>query len=242
MRTLGIIGGLGPMATAYFLQLLIQMSDAKTDQEHMDTLIYSMPSIPDRTKYIIGESEQNPVPQMVYCGKKLKEAGADIITIPCITAHYFHEELEDKIGLPIINAIDETTLCLEEEKISRVGIMATDGTIKSGLFQKTLERRGIEVILPDTENQKKVMHIIYNEVKAGKKVDMSRFYQISDELTGKGAEAVLLACTELSLIKRDFCIKEGYLDVMEVLARKAVQCCNHVREDYHSLIMKNVRE
>lgn len=242
MRTLGIIGGLGPMATAYFLQLLIQMSDAKTDQEHMDTLIYSMPSIPDRTRYIIGESEENPVPQMVYCGKKLKETGADIIAIPCITAHYFHEELEDKIGLPIINAIDETALCLEEEKIRRVGIMATDGTIKSGLFQKTLEKRGIEVILPNAENQKKVMHIIYNEVKAGKNVDMARFYQISDELSGKGAEAVLLACTELSLIKRDLLFKEGYLDVMEVLARKAVQCCNHVRGEYHSLILKNVRE
>lgn len=239
MRTLGIIGGLGPMATAYFLQLLVQMSDAKTDQEHMDTLVYSMPSIPDRTKYIIGESEQNPVPQMVFCGKKLKDSGADIIAIPCITAHYFHEELEEKIGLPIINAIDETALCLEEEKISRVGIMATDGTIKSGLFQKTLEMRGVDVILPDTENQKNVMHIIYNEVKAGRNVDMERFYQVSDELSHKGAEAVLLACTELSLIKRDCSLKGGYLDVMEVLARKAVQSCNHVRKEYNSLITKN---
>ncbi len=239
MRTLGIIGGLGPMATAYFLQLLIQMSDAGTDQEHMDTLIYSMPSIPDRTRYIIGESEENPVPRMVYCGKKLKEIGAGIIAIPCITAHYFHEELEEKIGLPIINAIDETALCLEEEKISRVGIMATDGTIKSGLFQKTLEKRGIEVILPDEEKQKNVMHIIYNEVKAGKSADMERFYQVSDEMSDKGAEAVLLACTELSLIKRDYCLKGGYLDVMEVLARKAVRSCNRVREEYHSLITKN---
>lgn len=239
MRTLGIIGGLGPMATAYFLQLLIQMSDAGTDQEHMDTLIYSMPSIPDRTRYIIGESEENPVPRMVYCGKKLKEIGAGILAIPCITAHYFHEELEEKIGLPIINAIDETALCLEEEKISRVGIMATDGTIKSGLFQKTLEKRGIEVILPDEEKQKNVMHIIYKEVKAGKSADLERFYQVSDELSGKGAEAVLLACTELSLIKRDYCLKGGYLDVMEVLARKAVQSCNRVREEYYSLITKN---
>lgn len=228
------------MATAYFLQLLTQMSDAETDQEHMDTIIYSMPSIPDRTGYIIGESEENPVPKMVYCGKKLKEAGADIIAIPCITAHYFHEELEDEIGLPIINAIDETVLCLEEEKKNKVGIMATDGTIKSGLFQRTLEKRGIEVILPGAGNQKKVMHIIYNEVKAGKNVDMGRFNQVSDELSGKGAEAILLACTELSLIKRDCNIQGAYLDVMEILARKAVKSCNRVREEYHSLISKNV--
>lgn len=226
------------MATAYFMQLLIQMSDAKTDQEHMDTLVYSMPSIPDRTGYIIGKSNESPVPQMVYCGKKLKEIGADIIAIPCITAHYFHEELEDKIGLPIINAIEETARCLEEEKINRVGIMATDGTIKSGLFQRTLEESGIKVILPDAENQKEVMRIIYDEVKAGKDVDMAGFYRISDELSDSGAEVILLACTELSLIKRDFTLNGEYLDVMEILARRAVQCCNHVRKEYSSLVTR----
>lgn len=226
------------MATAYFLQLLTQMSDAKTDQEHMETLIYSMPSIPDRTGYIVGESEESPVPRMVLCGKKLKESGADIIAIPCITAHYFHKELEDKIGLPIINVIEETVSCIEEEKIGRVGILATDGTIRSGLFQKELKKHGIETVLPEPENQKKVMHIIYNEVKAGKNVDMARFNQISEELFGRGAEAVLLACTELSLIKRDCSLPAGYLDVMEVLARKSVESCNHLREQYRRLVTK----
>lgn len=235
MKTLGVIGGLGPMATAYFLQLLTQMSDAKTDQEHIETLIYSMPSIPDRTGYILGENEENPMPKMVFCGEKLKEAGADIIAIPCVTAHYFHRELEEKIGLPIINAIEETVLCLEEEKIGRVGILATDGTIRSELLQKELKKHGIESILPSPECQKKVMHIIYNEVKAGKSADMSLFYQASDELSAQGAEVVLLACTELSLIKRDSCLAPGYLDVLEVLARKSVQCCNHLREQYRTI-------
>lgn len=238
-KTLGVIGGLGPMATAYFLRLLTQMSDAKTDQEHMETIIYSMPSIPDRTGYIIGESKENPVPKMVLCGEKLKESGADLIAIPCITAHYFHKELEEKIGLPIINVIEETVLCLEEEKIGRVGIMATDGTIRSGLFQDALKKHGIQLILPDSERQKKVMHIIYNEVKAGKNADMAYFNRISDELYGQGAEAVLLACTELSLIKRDGRLKGGYLDVLEVLARKAVRCCNNLREEYLRLIACN---
>ena len=236
MKTLGVIGGLGPMASAYFLQLLTQMSDAQTDQEHMEILMYSKPAIPDRTKYIIGESEENPAPDMIMAGKKLKEMGADILAIPCITAHYFHKELEDEIGLPIIHAVEETVSCLEEKQLTQVGILATDGTIRSGLFQKALEQRGIRPVLPDAESQKKVMEIIYQQIKTGKSVDLESFYGISGEMSGQGAQVILLACTELSLIKRDHDLPTGYLDVMEVLARKAVQSCNRVRKEYRWLI------
>ena len=236
MKTLGVIGGLGPMASAYFLQLLTQMSDAQTDQEHMEILMYSKPAIPDRTKYIIGESEENPAPDMIMAGKKLKEMGADILAIPCITAHYFHKELEDEIGLPIIHAVEETVSCLEEKQLTQAGILATDGTIRSGLFQKALEQRGIRPVLPDEESQKKVMEIIYQQIKTGKSVDLESFYGISEEMSGQGAQVILLACTELSLIKRDHDLPTGYLDVMEVLARKAVQSCNRVRKEYRWLI------
>ena len=236
MKTLGVIGGLGPMASAYFLQLLTQMSDAQTDQEHMEVLLYSRPSIPDRTKYILGESEDNPVPDMVQTGKKLKEMGADILAVPCITAHHFHKELEDGIGLPIINAVEETAACLEEKKVTRTGILATDGTIRSGLFQNILKQHDICSILPEEENQKKVMEIIFGQIKAGKSVDMECFRKVSEDLTKQGAQVVLLACTELSLIKRDYGLPSGYLDVMEVLARKAVQSCNRVRKEYRWLV------
>lgn len=235
MKTLGVIGGLGPMASAYFMQLLTQMSDAQTDQEHMDIVMYSRPSIPDRTMYIIGQSEDNPVPDMVAAGNKLKEMGADIIAIPCITAHYFHEELESGIGLPVIHAVKETVSCLEEKKVTRAGILATDGTIQSGLFQNALEQRGISSVLPEDGRQKQVMDIIYHQIKAGKDVDMECFRQISEEMSGQGAQVILLACTELSLIKRDHVLPTGYLDVMEVLARKAVQSCHRVRKEYRRL-------
>lgn len=238
MKKLGILGGLGPMATAYFFQLLTQMSDARTDQEHMEIVLYSKPSIPDRTKYIIGESKMNPVEDMAAVGKKLKEMGADILAVPCITAHFFHQELEEKIGLPIIHAIEETALYLMEEKISRVGILATDGTIQSGLFQNALKRCGISYFVPKEESQKKLMEIIYNEIKAGDKINMSLFQQISKELFDQGAEVILLACTELSLIRKDYDLSAGYLDVMEVLARKAVKSCNRLREEYIQLNYK----
>ena len=236
MSTLGIIGGLGPMATAYFMQRLTQMSDAKTDQEHMDIFVCSRPSIPDRTQYILGKSDKSPVPEMVWAGRKLKQMGADIIAIPCITAHYFHDELEKQIGIPIINAIVETAQCIEQEKIERVGLLATDGTIQSGLFQRELKRHNVQSILPSADRQREIMRIIYEEVKANKTVDMACFQNVSDELFQQGAQVILLGCTELSLVRRDFALSPVYLDVMDVLARKAVQCCNHVRKEYNRLM------
>ena len=91
MKKLGIIGGLGPMATAYFLQLLTRMSDAASDQEHMEILLHSKPQIPDRTRFILGQSPENPLPRMIEIGIGLKEQGAELIAIPCVTAHYFQK-------------------------------------------------------------------------------------------------------------------------------------------------------
>lgn len=236
MKKLGVIGGLGPMATVYFLQLLTQMSDAKTDQEHMEILMYSKPSIPDRTGYILGESSKNPVPEMIDAGKVLKRTGAELIAIPCITAHYFHRELEEKIGLPIINAATETAACLEAERIGKAGILATDGTVQSGILQDAFRKRGIESICPEEIDQRRIMNLIYKEIKAGKEPDKNVFLQITERLFRQGAEVVLLACTELSLMKRDYRLPAGYLDVMEVLARSAVESCSRVRAGYENLI------
>lgn len=238
MKTLGVIGGLGPMATAYYMQLITQMTDAKTDQQHLRVLVASNPTIPDRTRYILGESKDNPVDKMAEEGRFLKDSGAEVLTIPCITAHYFHDELEKKVGLPIIHAMEETGKYLKERKIETVGIMATDGTIRSKVFETTLEKYGINVVTPDAEMQKKVMDIIYSQVKAGKPVNMRTFNSVSSHLRAKGAEVVLLGCTELSIVKRDCRLRSGYLDVMEVLAMKAVSECGRLRKEYRELITR----
>lgn len=236
MKTLGVLGGLGPMATAYFLQLVIQMNEAETDQEHIEVILHSKPQIPDRTGYILGRSKDNPMPQMAEVGKKLAAQGAQVIAIPCITAHYFQKQLEEEVGIPILNAIEETALYLEKAGVTKAGIMATDGTVESKLFQKTLEKHHIECVLPNKENQSKVMHLIYENVKAGKEVEMPLFEEISKGLSADGAQVILLACTELSLIKRDYPLSAGFLDVMEVLARKAVLSCGTLKKEYEDLI------
>lgn len=224
--SLGVIGGLGPMATAYFMQLVIDMTKAETDQEHLEMLIYNCPTIPDRTAYILGNSNESPLPKIIELGKKLKEEQVTCIAIPCITAHYFHQEIEEALQVPIIHGIRETALMLKKEAVQRVGIMATDGTVQSGIFQKELEALGLTPILPKEDMQGKVMSLIYEDIKKGRKPNLQSFFSVKDYLIKEQkAQAIVLGCTELSVIKRDFDLGEGVCDAMEVLAKKAVTLC-----------------
>lgn len=239
MRKLGVIGGLGPMATAFFMQMVIEMTEAAVDQQHIEMLIHSCPSIPDRTGYILGKSSENPCPAMIGVGRNLADNGADVIALPCVTANYFYEELAEAIPVPLINIIEETACYLSERGIGTVGLMATDGTVQSSLFQKALKARGISVVLPGEDGQRDVMHLIYENVKASKPVELSRFERVSDELRRKGAEVLILGCTELSMIRRDYPIGAGYLDAMQLLAKCAVERCGTLKEEYKELITKN---
>jgi len=236
-KKLGVIGGLGPIATAYFYELIIKMTNAKFDQEHLEMLIYSQPSIPDRTEYILGRSKENPMLPMLLVGNSLVAQGVDYIAIPCITAHYFHNKLSEGINVPIIHIIKETALHLKEHGIRSVGIMATDGTIYSKLFQEELQLYGIKALTPSREGQDYVTDLIYHNVKANLPVEMNKFQAVSKELRDLGAEIIILGCTELSLIKRDFDIGAGYIDAMEVLAMRSIVLCEaKLKEEYRCLI------
>lgn len=235
--TLGVIGGLGPIATAYFMELVIQMTDAAGDQDHLAMIIYNSPGIPDRTSYILGNSRQNPAWDMIRTGQKLAEQGVACISIPCITAHYFHKELSENISVPIIHAIQETGIELKNNHIKSAGIMATDGTIHSRIFQDELEKMGVKVFVPGREYQELVMDLIYKEVKAGKPVDLDKFQRVSVHLREQGAQVLILGCTELSLIKKDFPIGPGYLDAMEILAQRSIlRCRGRLKAEYRHLI------
>ncbi|MCR4588312.1 MAG: aspartate/glutamate racemase family protein, partial [Lachnospiraceae bacterium] len=116
MNLLGIIGGLGPMATAYFMEQIIGMTDVPCDQEHIPMIIYNCPYIPDRTRHILGLSKDDPSVPMLEAGKKLVGDGVDEIAIPCITASYYHATLNQQLPIPVLNGIRETAEYLEEQK------------------------------------------------------------------------------------------------------------------------------
>ncbi|MBH1939808.1 amino acid racemase [Mobilitalea sibirica] len=236
-KRLGIIGGLGPLATVYFYELVTKMTDAAVDQEHLEMIILSKPSIPDRTEYILGRSMKNPAIPIIEAGKTLVSLGVDCIAIPCITAHYFHDILANGIEVPIIHIIQETAKHLKEHGIRCAGIMATEGTIYSNIFQVELEEQGINTVIPSGEKQDYVTDLIYRNVKASRPVEMELFHQVSEELRTKGAQVIILGCTELSLIKRDYSIGAGYLDAMEVLAMNSILLCDgKLKNEYKSLI------
>lgn len=236
-KILGVIGGLGPMATAHFMALVTEMTDVHTDQDHLEMIIHSAPSIPDRTQYILDNTNPNPLPRMLTIGQQLAGQGAGIIAVPCVTAHYFWNVLDAGICVPVINGVRETVCALKEQGIRRVGIMATDGTVRSGIFSRELEDQGLTPIVPSPDGQCKVMGLIFDNIKAGIPAQMENFFAVRDELQAAGAQAIILGCTELSLIKRDYAIGAGFIDAMEVLAQQSVlRCGKPLKTAYQNLI------
>lgn len=222
MKTIGVIGGLGPMATVYYLELITKMADVSCDQEHPRIVLKSIPDTPDRTAYILGKSEENPLPFLLETGKELVAMGADVITIPCITAQYFYEEIKNSLEVPVISLCGNIAEDMSRKEIQKVGILATSGTIESQVLEKSFHNKGIQTVVPDAELQQAVMKIIYEQIKAGKEVDLQLFLSVSESLLQKGAQRLILGCTELSLIKKVHELDDTYVDVLEVLAQKAV--------------------
>lgn len=239
MKTLGVIGGLGPMATAFFMQMVIEMTEADSDQEHIEMLVHSCPGIPDRTGYILGHSSDNPVLRMIEIGKELAALKAEVIAIPCITANYFYREITEAVPVPVINTIEEIRDYLVSSGVHSAGLMATSGTVQSRLFQDAFAGSGCDLLVPQKERQEDVMHLIYKNIKASKPVDLNRFFGVSKDLRAEGAEVIILGCTELSMIRRDFCIGGGYLDAMQLLAKCSVERCGKLKESCRDLITRD---
>lgn len=236
---LGIIGGLGPMATAYFLELTVKMTAAGRDQEHLRAVLMEAPDIPDRTAHILDRSRPSPLPSLIRYARQLESLGCSHIAIPCITSHYFFPELQRELAVPLLNIVEETARHLRENGVRTAGVMATTGTVRTELFQSALAREGIACVLPDEAHQAMVMRVIYDDVKAGLPVEKDVFGEAAAHLRENGAECLILGCTELSLANRDEPLGAGCLDALEVLSRAAVLACGKpLRPMYESLITR----
>lgn len=222
-KTVGVLGGLGPMATVYFYDMVVEMTDAHNDQEHVDMIIINRATTPDRTAYIIGKSDNSPLDKIVADAKRLEKAGADFIVLTCNTAHYFYKEIADSVEIPVLNMIEETVEHAVETGHKKIGILATSGNINTKLYQNMCESKNVEYFVPDEEIQNKVMKIIYDDVKAGNKADMNDFNEIIDYVKANGCDCVILGCTELSIIKKDENLPDDfYVDSSEVLAMNSI--------------------
>jgi len=227
LKTIGIIGGMGPAATVDLMSRIISMTDAASDQEHIHMIVDSDTRIPDRTEAILGTGE-SPAPEMLASAKRLEAAGADFIIIACNTAHYFVPEIKDKIGIPILEMPDETAKLLKLKGVNRAAVLATDGTVQSGIFGAALERYGIQTVYPDDEQQKLLMSLIYDYIKKGitdaAQLPCAEFRNMIGDLSREGAEVVLLACTELPIAFSIMGLRsDAFVDPTIVLAKSAIR-------------------
>lgn len=222
---LGVLGGLGPMASAYFYELLTERTNASCDQEHIDAVVCSRASTPDRSAYLMGKSQESPLPKICADAQRLEQFGADLIVITCNTSHCFIEDIRKSVGVPVPSIIEETVKFLRLAGCKKAGIMATDGTVATNLYQKELEKAGIEYALPDGEYQKTVMSLIYDDVKSGKEPSREKFYSVAEHLKNKGCERIILGCTELSVINTKLGGESYFCDAMEVLSYRAICLC-----------------
>ena len=235
MKTIGVIGGLGPMATVYYLELITKMADVHRDQEHPRIYMQSMPDIPDRTAYILGQSKDNPIHLMIQAGKALQQMGADFITVPCVTAGYFYAQMEEALDISVVNLLQELADASKRRNVQKVGILATSGTNRSGVLTEMIRRQGMEVLLPDESRQEQLMDIIYRQIKGGEAIDWQMFGEIAENLLDNGAECLILGCTELPLLRKELChctekqcadiLQNHCIDALEVLAECALSRC-----------------
>ncbi|MGI6203934.1 MAG: aspartate/glutamate racemase family protein [Anaerovoracaceae bacterium] len=225
---LGVIGGMGPLATDVFYRMVIDNTKAERDQDHIDMLILSHSSMPDRTASIKSGNTEDVIRKLCGDAEFLEKAGARCIAIPCNTSHSFLPEIEASVDIPVINMIAEAAKAAAarcSDPGAKVGVMGTDGTVKMGLYQKALESEGLTPVIPSEENQKRVMSIIYDGVKAGRPVDPLDFEKIEAELISKGCECAVLGCTELSSYRVIEGLSDYFVDAMEAAARAAITEC-----------------
>jgi aspartate racemase len=223
-KTIGIIGGMGPLATVKLFEKIVLYTRADADQDHPHTIIDSNTRIPDRTGYIL-QGGENPLGELVKSAVRLQEAGADFLVMPCNTAHYFYDEISNAVDIPFVNMIKETVSTIKKSfPGSKVGLLSTTGTISSGVYGRELENEGLEYVIPSGDHQDAIMELIYN-IKMGRyENDLTAFNGAIGELNAQGAGVMLLGCTELSVAgdMYEFPSGVGYVDALQVLAKKAV--------------------
>jgi aspartate racemase len=221
---IGILGGMGPAATADFYAKLVSMTPGHSDQDHLRTVIWSDPTIPDRTEALIGNGP-DPTPRLLNGSRVLREAGATVIAIPCNTAHAFVPRIADHVGLPIVHMIGEVAhhLTTLRPAVRTAGLLATTGTVHAGLYQEWLDRYGIRLALPDPSQQNEVMAAI-RAVKAGNHgAATASLAAAARQLTGQGAQAIIAGCTEIPLGLPADAVDVPLVDPAVILAQALVR-------------------
>ena len=193
-KTIGILGGMGPLATADLFRKIVLMTKAGSDNEHIRIYIDNNSQIPDRTAGILGGREEEVFQHLLADAKLLERAGCTHLAIPCNTSHFFADRIQAELSIPLIHMPRETVKTIQASGKKTVGILATDGTIRTGIYQKELEKAGLTAVTPPEDIQKTVMSIIYDEIKRGETGSREKFAEIDAFLREAGCDLAAPSC------------------------------------------------
>jgi len=223
MKTIGILGGMGPLATADLYKKITINTKADSDQQQLHIIIDSNTAIPDRSKCILTECG-SPIPEMTHSIKRLEAAGADFLIMPCNTAHYFYRDLLKISEIPILNMLDLTVDYIKTKfgTARTIGLLATDGTSQSGIYDQYFKKAGMKLVKPSV-HQKKVMDFIYEGIKKNNlTMESEGLFEAVKEMEKLGASAFILGCTELSAATDYYSFDERFIDPLLVLAKESI--------------------
>lgn len=228
---LGVLGGMGPLATVDFLSKLVQCTDADKDQHHIPMVVWSVPQVPDRSNHIVLGAE-NPLPELLKGVRALQASGASVIAMPCNTAHYWHDQLVASTGASILHIADAVAFEISQLAfdVRKIGVLATSGTVKSGIYQEKLARPGWDVLFPSSKDQQDLMEGIAlaksSKLHRAKKI----FLEQVDILKSKGADVIVLGCTDLPAVLNK---STDLIDSNRALARRCIRWFDAV---YHGKV------
>jgi len=227
-KVIGILGGMGPEATLDCFEKILRNTPAGKDQDHLRVIIDSNPNVPDRTAAILGKGA-SPLPLLVQGCRTLQQAGADFIIMPCVSAHFYQEEMRQQITLPLVSIFDVVAEALfhDHPEIKVVGLLGTTGTVRSGLFQKRLKKDGIEALVCEDKIQERVMAAIYDikssQANRPREVITNDLIAAAQSLIFRGAAGIVAGCTEIPLALSQRNLSVPYFDALLLLARAAIR-------------------
>ena len=228
-KTIGILGGMGPLATADLYRKIILSTDANSDNDHIRVYIDGNSAIPDRTAAILSGG-QDPVPEMLSALRNLEKCGADCVVMPCNTAHHFLPRLQEKTSLPILDMTKITAaVCAERYPGRHACLLGTKGTIAARIYDDALKEAGVTFLVPNDSEQDELMRLIYDVVKASRPLEpeMENWHELLSSLKERGADYYILACTELPILADALGHPGPFIDPTLELAKAAIRFCGY---------------
>ncbi|KGM33908.1 cysteate racemase [Inquilinus limosus] len=224
-RVIGIIGGMGPAATVEFMSRVVRRTDAEDDDGHFRMLVDNNPKVPSRIAAIIEGTGADPLPELQRMAAGLERAGADFLVMPCNTAHHYHRAIADAVGIPFISIVDVAAehLARHYPGARRIGFLASPAVRETGVYDTAFDRHGLAIVYPDAEANAQLLGII-REIKAGQVGDRQAvgFRRVAGALAG-AADAILVACTELSLLPLSAVGDMPVLDTLDLLVDATIE-------------------